>query len=191
VVGKKDSSERITDNRKRKKGGLAASFFCWWAGDIFRGGWLRACDRWDGLRGYQGFLGCGRGEKFSVGMGLLGGGRGGGRGGRGALRRRRRGCGGGPLACLLEAGATVEDWVGRGARLAIAKRVRYWGGIYFGATFSTRSFMARLSGVCSLSRPAATPRRSAEVRFWLVFHLPSMRRMGTSMPTIPFRTDRM
>ncbi|KAG0746021.1 hypothetical protein G6F24_015785 [Rhizopus arrhizus] len=34
----------------------------------------------------------------------------------------------------------------------------------------------------SLARPSATPCRSAAVRFWLTFHLPSMREIGISTP---------
>jgi hypothetical protein len=39
----------------------------------------------------------------------------------------------------------------------------------------------------SLRRPVTTPIRSAAGRFWLTFHLPSMRAMGISIPTIAFR----
>ena len=34
----------------------------------------------------------------------------------------------------------------------------------------------------SLTSPSATPSRSAALRFWLTFHLPSMRAMGISTP---------
>jgi hypothetical protein len=43
---------------------------------------------------------------------------------------------------------------------------------------------AKSSLPCARS-PARMPARSASERFWLIFHLPSMRAIGISMPTMP------
>ncbi len=64
----------------------------------------------------------------------------------------------------------------------------------YGCGFSCRawatiSLMASDSGVSSCARPAMTPSRSACVRFWLTFHLPSSRVMAISKPTMPFSCE--
>ena len=45
--------------------------------------------------------------------------------------------------------------------------------------------MCREASSCPWRSPAATPSRSASDRFWLTFHLPSIRVISISMPTIP------
>src|SRR6185295_14751204 len=51
---------------------------------------------------------------------------------------------------------------------------------------STRSAIAAEAGSAAARRPAVTPSRSAALRFWLTFHLPDRRAIGSSKPTMPF-----
>src|SRR5689334_10425874 len=44
--------------------------------------------------------------------------------------------------------------------------------------------IARERSVACDSRPAATPSRSGNFRFWLTFHLPCSLEIGISMPTM-------
>lgn len=57
--------------------------------------------------------------------------------------------------------------------------------LHFPISARTIACISRATAVPCFSSPDTTPSRSCISRFWLVFHFPSMRVIGISIPTIP------